>query len=76
MKVPGSQARGITIPGFRHFIENGGFFKVERVKGRAFYFAPGKLGQSPANLMSIRKINANVGCFAQIGRATSHIICE
>jgi SAM-dependent methyltransferase len=40
MRVLGSHVRGITIPGFRRFIEFGGFFRVERVKGRAFYLAP------------------------------------
>ncbi|HEX6361726.1 MAG TPA: class I SAM-dependent methyltransferase [Albitalea sp.] len=43
-RVLGSHVRGITIPGFRRFIEHGGFFRVERVKGRAFYLAPGALG--------------------------------
>lgn len=47
-RVLGSHVRGITIPGFRRFIEHGGFFRVERVKGRAFYLAPGSLGQSLA----------------------------
>ena len=51
MKILGAHVRGITIPGFRQFIEYGGFFEVERVKGRAFYLAPGKLGQGLANLM-------------------------
>ncbi|WP_280152762.1 class I SAM-dependent methyltransferase [Piscinibacter sp. XHJ-5] len=40
MRVLGSHVRGITIPGFRRFIECGGFFRVQRVKGRAFYLAP------------------------------------
>jgi SAM-dependent methyltransferase len=50
MIVLGPHVRGITIPGFRSFIEFGGFFKIERVKGRAFYLAPGKLGQHLASL--------------------------
>jgi hypothetical protein len=31
-------------------VERGGFFSVERVKGRAFYFAPGFLSASLANI--------------------------
>jgi SAM-dependent methyltransferase len=50
MRVLGSHVRGITIPGFRRFIEHGGFFKVERVKGRAFYLVPGSLSQTLASL--------------------------
>jgi SAM-dependent methyltransferase len=50
-RVLGSHVRGITIPGFRRFIEHGGYFRVERVKGRAFYLAPGSLGQSLATIM-------------------------
>lgn len=50
MRVLGSHVRGITIPGFRRFIEHGGFFTLERVKGRAFYLAPPPLGQGLATL--------------------------
>jgi SAM-dependent methyltransferase len=49
-RVLGSHVRGITIPGFRRFIEHGGFFRLERVKGRAFYLAPGVLSQGLATL--------------------------
>jgi SAM-dependent methyltransferase len=51
IKILGPHIRGITIPGFKQFIEFGDFFKVECVKGRAFYLAPGRLGQILANLM-------------------------
>jgi SAM-dependent methyltransferase len=44
MRMLGSHVRGITIPGFRRFIEFGGFFAVERVQGRAFYLLPRRLG--------------------------------
>ena len=44
MRMLGSHVRGITIPGFRRFIEFGGFFTVERVQGRAFYLLPRRLG--------------------------------
>ncbi|MFL6664926.1 MAG: class I SAM-dependent methyltransferase [Rhizobacter sp.] len=49
MRVLGSHVRGITIPGFRRFIAHGGFFEVRRVKGRAFYMAPGALSQGLAS---------------------------
>jgi SAM-dependent methyltransferase len=49
-RVLGSHVRGITIPGFKRFIEHGGFFRVERVKGRAFYLAPRRLSQGLATL--------------------------
>ena len=41
MRVLGSHVRGITIPGFKQFIEKGAFFRVRTIKGRAFYMAPG-----------------------------------
>ena len=44
MRMLGSHVRGITIPGFKRFIEFGGFFMVERVQGRAFYLLPRGLG--------------------------------
>ncbi|HEX6708136.1 MAG TPA: class I SAM-dependent methyltransferase [Albitalea sp.] len=50
IRVLGSHVRGITIPGFKRFIEHDGYFRVERVKGRAFYLAPGALSQGLANL--------------------------
>lgn len=51
MKLLGSHIRGITIPSFKEFIEFGGFFKIQKIKGRAFYFAPGFLSQSLASLL-------------------------
>ena len=50
IEILGSHVRGITIPGFKRFIEFGGYFAVTKVKGRAFYLAPGSLSQSLASL--------------------------
>lgn len=50
MRILGSHVRGITIPGFKRFIECGGYFTVKEVKGRAFYLAAGSLSQSLARL--------------------------
>jgi len=50
MRVLGSHVRGITIPGFKRFIEHGGYFHVERVKGRAFYLAPAGWSQFLADV--------------------------
>ena len=45
MRVLGPHVRGFTIPGFRQFIETGGFFRIRTVAGRAFYMAPGRLNR-------------------------------
>jgi SAM-dependent methyltransferase len=39
-KLLGAHVRGITMSGFRDFIEHSGYFKVVRSKGSNFYFFP------------------------------------
>jgi SAM-dependent methyltransferase len=51
MRMLGSHVRGITVPGFRRFAEFGGFFRVRRVKGRAFYMLPPRFSRTAASLM-------------------------
>jgi SAM-dependent methyltransferase len=51
MRMLGSHVRGITIPGFRRFVECGGFFRVKRIKGRAFYMLPPRISETAASLM-------------------------
>ena len=42
IKMLGGHVRGITIPAFKKFIEEGGFFKVKDVKGSGFMPLPEK----------------------------------
>jgi SAM-dependent methyltransferase len=39
-KMLGPHVRGITLPGFKSFIEHGGYFELVRRKGSNFYFFP------------------------------------
>ena len=50
IKVFGPHVRGITLPGFKSFIEFDGFFKIQKNAGSGFYPLPAFLAKILANL--------------------------